>query len=246
MPFTLSHPAAILPFRGTRLDFAALVIGSMMPDIGYFLRLTDGFNVFAHYSPAGWLVAAAIGLPFWLVYQWTRRPLTELLPSPHREALRALPPRRFSRWVIPSLLLGALTHVFWDGFTHLQGFMPRWFPVMREQVFGMAGYKWLQHGGTLAGAGILALFYMRWLRRQPERPAGGSWRPVLAVAGAALALATPLAVRFAAHYEGEHPYAHVLAGRMAVYGISAFVPLYAAAALAARAIRSNRHSLNRP
>ncbi|MBA3727450.1 MAG: DUF4184 family protein, partial [Armatimonadetes bacterium] len=38
MPWTFSHPAAVLPLRRLcpqSLDFAALVIGSTTPDIGY-------------------------------------------------------------------------------------------------------------------------------------------------------------------------------------------------------------------
>src|SRR5882672_6336607 len=42
MPFTLAHPAAVLPLRRwPRLDFVALVIGSMTPDFGYYLLLPD-------------------------------------------------------------------------------------------------------------------------------------------------------------------------------------------------------------
>ena len=37
MPFTGSHPAAVLPFLGTPLPASALVIGSMAPDFPYYL-----------------------------------------------------------------------------------------------------------------------------------------------------------------------------------------------------------------
>ena len=52
MPFTLSHPAAVLPLRtrAPALPFTALVIGSMTPDAEYYLpfepfprRLTHAF-----------------------------------------------------------------------------------------------------------------------------------------------------------------------------------------------------------
>ena len=38
MPFPLAHPAAVLPFRrycSRWLNFPALVIGSLVPDLGY-------------------------------------------------------------------------------------------------------------------------------------------------------------------------------------------------------------------
>jgi hypothetical protein len=38
MPFTLAHPAAILPLRGWRyLRTAPLILGAMAPDLPYFL-----------------------------------------------------------------------------------------------------------------------------------------------------------------------------------------------------------------
>src|SRR5579859_7081779 len=46
MPFTLSHAAVVVPFR-RMLPFSALVIGSMVPDLPYFVpRLVN--NHFAH------------------------------------------------------------------------------------------------------------------------------------------------------------------------------------------------------
>ena len=44
MPATFAHPSAILPLRRlcpTYLDFSALVIGSLAPDVGYFLQRFD-------------------------------------------------------------------------------------------------------------------------------------------------------------------------------------------------------------
>ena len=38
MPFTLAHPAAILPLRGIRyLRTAPLIIGALMPDLPYYV-----------------------------------------------------------------------------------------------------------------------------------------------------------------------------------------------------------------
>ena len=40
MPFTLAHPAAVLPLRGIRfLRMAPLVIGALTPDVPYYLPL---------------------------------------------------------------------------------------------------------------------------------------------------------------------------------------------------------------
>ncbi|GAB5466418.1 MAG: hypothetical protein Kapaf2KO_18540 [Candidatus Kapaibacteriales bacterium] len=42
MPFTFSHPAAIIPLKKVfkdKLSLASLVIGSIVPDFEYFIRL---------------------------------------------------------------------------------------------------------------------------------------------------------------------------------------------------------------
>ncbi len=54
MPWTFAHPAAILPLR-RRLPLAALVVGSISPDIGYYLGLYP-LATFAH-SGLGLLMA---------------------------------------------------------------------------------------------------------------------------------------------------------------------------------------------
>src|SRR5580765_7324040 len=43
MPFTFSHPALVLPLIKARLKLSAtgLIIGSMIPDFEYFIRMTD-------------------------------------------------------------------------------------------------------------------------------------------------------------------------------------------------------------
>ncbi|MGZ5543302.1 MAG: DUF4184 family protein, partial [Limisphaerales bacterium] len=57
MPLTCSHPAAILPFKcftPRHLNFAALMIGSMSPDAGYFIG-ERGLAKLAHH-PIGTVV----------------------------------------------------------------------------------------------------------------------------------------------------------------------------------------------
>src|SRR4051794_39834444 len=42
VPFTGSHPAAVLPFLGSPLPASALVIGSLAPDVPYYLPWWPG------------------------------------------------------------------------------------------------------------------------------------------------------------------------------------------------------------
>lgn len=50
MPLTLAHPAAVLPLRRCGLPMAALVIGSMMPDVPLFMRWSSGYQVSHSYT----------------------------------------------------------------------------------------------------------------------------------------------------------------------------------------------------
>src|SRR5688572_2626550 len=125
MPFTFSHPAAVLPIHrlaGSRIPLSALVIGSMAPDFAYFLPFVsrvsshslEGLVLFC--LPAGWLVDA-------LFQTVLRRPLIAILP---RGLASRLEPVSRSP-VAPGQLAGALigivggaaTHIAWDSFTHL-------------------------------------------------------------------------------------------------------------------------------
>jgi hypothetical protein len=42
---TLAHPVAVLPLRRFGLPMAAMVIGSMVPDVPLFLRWSSGYQV---------------------------------------------------------------------------------------------------------------------------------------------------------------------------------------------------------
>src|SRR3954468_10318059 len=85
MPFTLSHPLAVVPLRGLCprwLNFAALVIGSTSPDFGYFIQQFDA-AAFAH---SGWgtlEICLPTGLLALSIFYLLRQPLCYILPQPH-------------------------------------------------------------------------------------------------------------------------------------------------------------------
>ena len=86
MPWTLSHPLAVLPLRRLTprpLDFAALVIGSMTPDFGYYINRFDLSNL-AHTLPGSFIVCLPTGVIMMLVFYLACRPVCYALPAPHR------------------------------------------------------------------------------------------------------------------------------------------------------------------
>jgi hypothetical protein len=68
--------------------------------------------------------------------------------------------------VIFSLLLGAFSHLFWDGFTHHDGFFVELFPILQTKTvfYSIPVFKILQHLSTLLG-GICIVF---WVYKLPQ------------------------------------------------------------------------------
>ena len=186
MPFTLSHAAAVLPaVRGDgsgrgKLVPAVLVAGSFAPDLTYYAASAVSgameFGEVTHSFPGVFtidvlLAWASVGL--WLL---VREPLVALLPRARQGRVAALlrcgaPRARVGPsvvlWWYVSAALGALTHVVWDAFTHLDRWGMRLFPVLGQEVAGSPLYWYLQYGGSALAAVVIAVFLVRALRRAP-------------------------------------------------------------------------------
>jgi hypothetical protein len=180
MPFTLSHPAAAVPFAKRGLPLSALVVGSLSPDFLYFFRLSTSES-FGHSIPGILLFDVPVGLAIlWIFHHILKYPLIMLLPGNHQRRLlpvahgfRFGPFRQF--WlIILGLVIGAVTHIVWDSFTHEK----RWIvqhslllsATLLETPYGdLKVYKLLQHGSTLLGAGLLIYWYSQWFRAAPEQ-----------------------------------------------------------------------------
>ncbi|MFD5861253.1 DUF4184 family protein [Streptomyces chartreusis] len=186
MPFTLSHAAAVLPAvrtdgtgRGTLVP-AMLVAGSFSPDMTYYaasvlpgaMEFGDVTHSFVGVFTVDVVVALAL-VGLWLLL---REPLVALLPA-RRQArvatlLRCGAPRArvrpsvAARWYV-SAVLGSLTHVVWDAFTHLDRWGMRVFPVLGEEIAGSPLYWYLQYGGSAVAAVVIAAFVVVALRRTP-------------------------------------------------------------------------------
>ncbi len=205
MPFTLCHPAVVLPLHAAapRLSsLSALAVGSMAPDFDYFLSLGVGGG-FTHSAAGVLFYCVPAGLLVWLVYHLLLRDAL-LAWAPSGIAARMAPqcnwqPRGLGGVliVLASLAIGAATHVSWDAFTHANTLVVRQFEVLRTPVTlgGMTIplFKLLQHLSTLAGALAIGVWFAR---REPGalppgRPGTGQRLAVVgvlaatAVAGAA-------------------------------------------------------------
>jgi hypothetical protein len=169
VPFTLSHPAAVLPLAKHPLVPSALVAGSVAPDLFWFVPRLPGVGLTKTHEFASvlWLdplLALALLAVF---HGLLKRPLLALAPKPLAERL----PRRFRwrrpGWLAVSLVLGAATHVGWDAFTHENAGLPF---LRIPIVTGVDVGRLLQLLSTLAGAAVLAWWLVRWYRRAPLAP----------------------------------------------------------------------------
>lgn len=181
MPFTLAHPAAVVPLC-QRLHHpglaSALVIGSMAPDFVYWVPLPI-YRDMSHTIPGLFTFCLPAGfIIFYLYHLLIKRPLLALLP---RAILARLPVPPLTPWrlhnvvlVLLAILFGATTHITWDSFTHSETLMTRLLPFLETPLLTRSGYvlrvyKVLQHSSTLVGCGVLALCGWRWYQRTPPR-----------------------------------------------------------------------------
>ena len=181
MPFTLAHPAVVLPIyrclRGPGL-VSAVVIGSMAPDFVYWWPWTV-YRDSSHSIPAlfSFCLPASFSV-FWLYHLLIKPPLLALLPQ---AIFVRLPPLQPPSWhlrnvvlVLLALLLGAITHIIWDGFTHHDTLVTQLLPFLDAPLpirsrYTLRVHQVLQHGSTLVGLSALALFSWRWYQCTPSR-----------------------------------------------------------------------------
>ena len=171
MPFTLAHPAAVLPLRGVRhLRMAPLIVGAMVPDLPYFLpggigRYLPVTHAFVHSFTVDLLLGFAL-LASLVVLE---RPLTALLSARARAlCLRALLPfHRPIEWAFaaPAILLGVWTHLLWDSFTHKDGWIVQRVEALSAPLalgpYNSTVYHALQYLSSVVGLCVLVLWYVR-------------------------------------------------------------------------------------
>jgi hypothetical protein len=177
MPFTISHAAAAIPFRRTKLVLSALVIGCMAPDFEYFLHA--GMYGRESHNLRG---ALEFALPATLIlltvfHVLLKRPIVALLPRAVQERV-VLTEFRFwpsSRLVliVASALVGIATHRLWDSFTQPDGWAVKHIVWFREQAVVVfhnpwPNYKLAQHGSTVLGLVLLAGWFLHWYRTAPR------------------------------------------------------------------------------
>lgn len=149
------------------------MVGSMAPDFGYFFWHETSRQL-THTFPSVMFFSLPMGLIVWLFYVLMLEKATiTLLPDrwhtrfAHTGAVTSALIARAGLAVV----LGAITHLLWDAFTHRGTFATDAFPFLLSPT---PGFRWLPvyhllHGlSSVVGLAILAAWARR-LQRQPAR-----------------------------------------------------------------------------
>ncbi len=174
MPFTASHIAAIIPLCWfKKFSISALAIGSMIPDFILFYPISA--YSFTHSILGLPLFCLPIGLMVYLYFEHIGKYFCiDVLPRYIQRRLQHYrQPATSHNWLMIacSLLIGASTHVFWDGFTHSTGWAINLLPILNEPVEVLSAsipmHGFLQHISSVIGLIVVSLIAMIVLYRQP-------------------------------------------------------------------------------
>lgn len=256
MPFTVSHAVVALPAVRGPLPAAAVAAGAMAPDVPLFL---PGGLSYADTHGFPSLLVTALPVAAVLLAAWALllrpaagillpRPIAARLPAAW--AARPRPTTRGAVLALAALLLGVLSHVVGDAFTHEGRAGSALLPVLAEQWGALPGYRWIQYASSVGGLLVLAIAGATWLRRTRPRPQECGWgtEPVAArvlrraLAGALVAIAISAAVLLVAA-EGVPRDVEALRGiafDMITRGGAAMAVAVLLAALAVPALRLGR------
>ncbi len=169
MPFTLAHPIAVLPLfrKNGRWSETALVAGSISPDFEYFLQLRAIENLGHHwYGIIPFDIPVALLLAF-VFHAFVKKVFIPHLPQVFQTGLGRIYHYSWTEafWQRPfhmilCALLGVVSHLLMDGFTHHDGFMLSYLPGLAQpMLLGMPVYMFLQIFLSLLGS-IWVLYYI--------------------------------------------------------------------------------------
>ena len=165
MPFTVSHMVVAPPLAklfGQRIPMAAIAIGAMTPDL-YRLFTTETYNL-SHQWQGLYSINLALGLFFCGLWYLLYRPvlfrfLNITDPLGIHSSIRAC---GFVLMLCFGIMLGAATHLIWDGLTHLD-FRTFAFSNFLGQPVTLLNQTYPMHRVLQIGSSIAVLPLLIWM-----------------------------------------------------------------------------------
>jgi hypothetical protein len=175
MPFTFAHPALFIPAQKnikSKLSATGLILGSMIPDFEYFLKMRAGENI-SHQ----WYGILLFDIPLALVFTFIfhlliRDVIIQISPKYLKERfnqflnfnwLSYFMANKFS--VFSSIIIGISSHLFLDAFTHQDGFFVNYFTTLSTSLYVLGYYipyyLLLQTVSSIIGLGYGFKFIMQ-------------------------------------------------------------------------------------
>lgn len=180
MPFTFAHPLAIAPLKKNRyFDFTALIVGSMSPDFEYFIHFKP-YQLYGHTIEGQLYYNLPLVLIVSLIWHCIlKESIIINLPQPYcayyfyliKEKWRISSIRSLVVFIY-SALIGMLTHLLWDSFTHTEGYFVTKIAVLSHSInlldYEIPIYKILQHGSTVIGLSIMMIYLLK-IKEKPSK-----------------------------------------------------------------------------
>jgi hypothetical protein len=175
MPFTLAHPAAVVFMKNKYLDLWGLILGAMAPDFIYFILFNPSSNL--GHTFIGFII---LNLPIcfllnYLINKYIKDAFIINLPEfiskyyiyllRHKNNIKNI---NEAIVFIYSCMIGMLTDVIWDGFTHKTEYFVIKLSFLRNKIdilgIQIPIFKIIQHGSTVLGF-IIIFFYLYKIRK---------------------------------------------------------------------------------
>ena len=171
MPFTLSHPAIILPLltkKSKWFSASGLIAGSMIPDFEYFIRMKVQ-SIYSHTLPGLFIVDLPLAIVVCFAYhKIIRNSLLKNLPQFLKSRFVSFMSFQWTvqfkmhvPMVLLSIVIGAASHLLWDDFTHENGYFVLHSTYLQHHIkvgpSTVPVYKICQHASSLIGAIVIGV-----------------------------------------------------------------------------------------